>query len=54
MAEKNKEKETRSVTPWRPFMGVTERGMDRMLDDFLAGERGHGGRRDGSEPTSWM
>jgi HSP20 family protein len=35
MAEKNKEKETRSVTPWRPFMGVTERGMDRMLDDFF-------------------
>lgn len=35
MAEKNKEKETRSVTPWRPFMGVIERDMDRMLDDFF-------------------
>ena len=37
MAEKTKEKETRSVAPWRPFMGVTgwERDMDRMLDDFF-------------------
>lgn len=35
MAEKTKEKETRSVAPWRPFMGVTEGDMDRMLDDFF-------------------
>jgi HSP20 family protein len=38
MAEKTKEKEeTRSVTPWRPFMGLTgwERDMDRMLEDFF-------------------
>ena len=35
MAEKTKEKETRSVAPWRPFMSVTERDMDRMLDDFF-------------------
>jgi HSP20 family protein len=37
MAEKTKEKETRSVAPWRPFMGLTgwERDMDRMLDDFF-------------------
>jgi HSP20 family protein len=37
MAEKTKEKETRSVAPWRPFMGITgwERDMDRMLDDFF-------------------
>jgi len=35
MAEKTKEKETRSVTPWRPFMGLTgwERDMDKMLED---------------------
>ena len=37
MAEKTKEKETRSVTPWRPFMGLTgwERDMDRILEDFF-------------------
>lgn len=37
MAEKAKEKETRSVTPWRPFVGLTgwERDMDRMLEDFF-------------------
>lgn len=35
MAEKTKEKETRLVAPWRPFMGVTEGDMDRMLDDFF-------------------
>jgi len=37
MAEKAKEKETRSVTPWRPFMDLTgwERGMDKMLEDFF-------------------
>lgn len=37
MAEKAKEKETRSVTPWRPFMGLTgwERDMDKMLEDFF-------------------
>ena len=37
MAEKTKEKESRSVTPWRPFMGLTgwERDMDRMLEDFF-------------------
>jgi HSP20 family protein len=37
MAEKTKEKETGSVTPWRPFMGLTgwERDMDRMLEDFF-------------------
>ena len=33
MAEKVKEKETKAVTPWRPFMGMTE--MDRMMDDFF-------------------
>ena len=37
MAEKTKEKELRSVAPWRPFMGLTgwEREMDRMLEDFF-------------------
>ena len=37
MAEKNKEKETKAVTPWRPFMSLTswERDMDRMMEDFF-------------------
>ena len=37
MAEKAKEKETKAVTPWRPFIGLTgwERDMDRMLEDFF-------------------
>lgn len=38
MTEKAKEKETKAVTPWRPFMDVTtwEREMDRIMDDFFA------------------
>jgi HSP20 family protein len=37
MAEKAKEKETKAVTPWRPFMDLTrwDRDMDRMMDDFF-------------------
>ncbi len=37
MAEKAKEKETKTVAPWRPFMGLTrwESEMDRMMDDFF-------------------
>jgi HSP20 family protein len=37
MAEKAKEKETKAVTPWRPFMGLTgwERDTDRMLENFF-------------------
>lgn len=37
MAEKAKEKETRAVTPWRPFMDLArwEREMDRMMEDFF-------------------
>ena len=37
MAEKTKEKETKAVTPWRPFMDLTrwERDMDRMMEDFF-------------------
>ena len=37
MAEKNKEKESKAVAPWRPFMGLThwERDMDRMMEDFF-------------------
>jgi HSP20 family protein len=37
MAEKAKEKETKAVAPWRPFMGLTswEREMDRMMDDLF-------------------
>ena len=37
MADKTKEKETKAVTPWRPFMDLTrwERDMDRMMDDFF-------------------
>jgi HSP20 family protein len=35
MAEKENEKETKAVTPWRPFMDLArwEREMDRMMDD---------------------
>ena len=37
MAEKVKEKETKAVTPWRPFHELTrwERDMDRMMEDFF-------------------
>ena len=37
MVEKAKEKETKAVTPWRPFMDLTrwERDMDRMMEDFF-------------------
>ena len=37
MAEKAKEKETKAVSPWRPFGELTgwERDMDRMLEDFF-------------------
>jgi HSP20 family protein len=37
MVEKAKEKETKAVTPWRPFMDVTrwERDMERMMEDFF-------------------
>ena len=54
MAE-NQRKRNKVVAPWRPFMGITgwERDMDRMLDDFLAGEHGHGGPNDGLEPMIW-
>ena len=54
MAEKTKEKETRSVAPWRPFMGVTERETwIGCWTIFLAGEHGHGGPNDGLEPMKW-
>jgi HSP20 family protein len=37
MADKAKEKETKAVTPWRPFMDLTrwERDMDRIMEDFF-------------------
>src|SRR6266508_3435781 len=37
MADKTKDKETKAVTPWRPFMNLTrwERDMDRMMEDFF-------------------
>ena len=37
MAEKTKEKETKAVTPWRPFMDLTrwERDMERVMEDFF-------------------
>jgi len=50
MAEKAKEKETKAVTPWRPFTDVSrwERDMDRMMEDFF-------GRRARSMwPESWF
>ena len=37
MADKTKEKETKAITPSRPFMDLTrwERDMDRMMEDFF-------------------
>jgi HSP20 family protein len=37
MADKAKEKESKSIAPWRPFMDLTlfERDMERMMDDFF-------------------
>ena len=37
MAEKAKEKETKAIAPWRPFLDLSrwERDMDRMMDDFF-------------------
>lgn len=34
MAEKAKDKDAKSVAPWRPFMGG-EKDLDRMLEDFF-------------------
>ena len=37
MADKSKEKETKAVTPWRPFMDLARwDDMDRMMDDFFS------------------
>jgi len=37
MAEKAKEKETKALARWKPFIGLSrgEREMDRMVDDFF-------------------
>jgi len=37
MAEKAREKETKAITPWRPFTDLPrwEREMDRMMEDFF-------------------
>ena len=37
MADKAKEKETKAVAPWRPFMDFArwDRDMDRMMEDFF-------------------
>jgi HSP20 family protein len=37
MTEKAKQKETKALAPWRPFMDLTRREseMDRMMDDFF-------------------
>jgi hypothetical protein len=55
MAGNVKEKETKAVAPRRPFMDVSrwERDMERMMEDFLAEEQGHGDRIDGLEPKRW-
>jgi HSP20 family protein len=41
MAQKEKQPETRAVTPWRPFMDLTrwETEMDRMMEDFFGRNR---------------
>ncbi len=35
---KAKEKETKAVAPWKPFLGLSrwERDVDRMMDEFFA------------------
>lgn len=50
MAGQAKAKETKAVTPWRPFMDLTrwERDMDRMMDDFF------GRRRRSWWPERWF
>ena len=55
MADKTKVKETKAVTPWRPFMDLTrwERDMDRMMETSLAAEPGPGGRSDGLGGRNW-
>jgi len=37
MAEKEKAKETKAITPWRPFMDLSrwENDMDRMMEGFF-------------------
>jgi HSP20 family protein len=37
MAEKAKEKETKAVAPWRPFIELSrwDREMERMIEDFF-------------------
>jgi HSP20 family protein len=37
MAEKAKEKETKAVTPWRPFtdLGRWDRDVERVMEDFF-------------------
>ena len=37
MAEKTKEKETKAVAPWRPFMDLArwDRDMERIMGDFF-------------------
>jgi HSP20 family protein len=41
MAHKAKEPESKAVTPWKPFMGLSrwETEMDRMMDDFFGMRR---------------
>ncbi len=50
MARQTKERETKAVTPWRPFMDLArwEREMDRMMEDFF------GRRRRSWWPERWL
>ena len=49
MADKAKEKESKSIAPWLPFMDLTlfERDMERMMDDFFGRRIDPGGPRGG-------
>jgi len=49
MAQKARERESKAVTPWRPFMDLTrwETEMDRMMEDFF------GRRMRPSWPSLW-
>ena len=56
MAEKAKEKETKAVTPWRPFMDLTRVGERHGADDggfFWPKNETVVRRKDGLELKEW-
>lgn len=55
MAEKNKEKEMKAVSPWRPFRDLTswDRDMERIMEDFFGRRMRPWWRSDGLELRKW-